>query len=149
LQSEASATTSDQQLQVELQAEATTALKTDVQISNDTSKTLDLTSSATIPPQIENSHLASEIKSETKTTAPFTAMGTASTATVKQNSNVTAETKSTAVNEKFTQNSSLATAIDTTAGKPQPATSQPPPDMEIANALQNATNITGFLFSPK
>jgi hypothetical protein len=134
-------------LQVELQAEATTA--SDVQISNDASKTLDLTSSATIPTQIGISHTATDIKSETKATAPFTAMGTASTATVQQNSDVTAETKSTAVIEKFTQNSSLATAIGTTTGKPQPATAQPPPDMEIANVLQNATNITGFLFSPK
>jgi hypothetical protein len=140
---------SDQPLQVESQSEATTAaVKSDVQIFTNTFKTLDLTSSATIATQIENSPVASEIQIKTEKTAKFTALKTASTATVKQNSDVTAKTESAAVNEKITQNSTLATSTNIFSDKPQPATTQPP-GKEIANV--NAANLTtsGNLFCPK
>jgi len=137
---------SDQPLEVESQSEATTtaAVKSDVH----TFKTLDPASSATIATQIENSPVAREIKMKTEKTAQFTALKTESTATVQQNSDVTTKTESAAVNEKITQNSTLATSTNVTSDKPQPATTQPPVK-EIANV--NAANVTtsGNLFCTK
>jgi hypothetical protein len=135
-------------LQVESQSEATTAaVKSEDQIFTNILDTLDPTSSATIATQIENSPVAREIKIKTEKTTQFTALKTASTATAKQNSDVTAKTASTAINEKITQNSTLATSTNITSDKPQPAITQPPVK-EIANV--NAANLTtGNLICPK